>query len=158
MYFLKLLIVIFFSQVFCDNIIYYKKNLHNLYTEQLNKLIPIIIKNEYEFIYKQIINNAIIGLNELKFTIFCGPIFINNLYQLNKEFILNGGSEHNKDELPIHMYKDIMNILSKNNFTNKVLDKIKQTFPDIYITISHYYNFTDNLENDYRKCNFNKIL
>lgn len=130
MLFIKLFII-FLTKVFCKENIYYKKNLRDLYEKETIRKIQEIIDNKYKCIYENIIGIAKVGYNEFKFTIFCeGEI---------------GG------QLPEHFKKHMFNILPEEKFTTKILDKIKETFPDI--TINKIEIKYPNNNGHYGKCN-----
>ena len=132
MIFVILLFINLLKKIFCKENIYYKKNLRDLYEKETIKIIQEIIDNKYKIIYENIINTAKYGLNESKFTIFC-----------EKEI----GSQ-----LPEHIQKHMFNILPKENFTTKILDKIKETFPDSTINkVEKKYD--PNIDGHYGKCN-----
>jgi hypothetical protein len=140
---IKLLFIIFFTQVICYEMVYYKKNLRGLYEKEINTIIQQIIENEYKYIYETVINYAKVGFNELNFTIFDGCINdygSNMISKIKKQNHILGTGTVIGGQLPDNMLKHIFNILSKDNFTSKVLDKFNQVFPDSNITYNQYVN------------------
>ena len=139
---LKLLFVIFFTQVICYEMIYYKKNLRDLYEKEIYRIIQQIIDNEYKFIYGFVIHYATIGFNDLNFTIFdsCRNDYSSiHLEKFKSKNNILGGTVIGS-QLPDNILKKIFNILSKDDFESKVLDKLNHVFPDGNITYIQYVN------------------
>jgi len=132
--FITLIFIIFLTQVI-SNQIFNKENLRDLYKKETDMMINNIINKKYESIYLQITENAKYGFSEIKSTIFCEND-IKSITQL---------------ELPYHMIKYMFTISSKDNFTTKILDKIKKTFPDINVTSSIQKLNSDEESQSYRE-------
>lgn len=156
----KFIIFIFLSYInlsLCDEIPgpgqkVYKNQLRGAYDEQKNIFIHTIVHDEFKWIYSSILQNAKqkSGSNEIHVSILCVPehsivdnekyIYNDNYVYHNREasifkecwnydiIIYNGIIAQSLSEVK-KIYK-----LTNDQLVLNVVDKLKQTFPDINIT------------------------
>lgn len=117
----------------------YSWQLRGMFDKEKDKLTHTYINMEYENIYSNIIQNAILGKTEIKFTILCWNE--HDRHPIIKSVI--------SDDIirKIDIYQ-----LSKENISIAILHKIKITFPDANITME-----TDSSINNYNKCIYYNI-
>lgn len=135
---MKFFIILFTSfivNILCNSNnykIYNKSQLRNLFEEEKNKLIQMLIDGTFNNIYTNVIYCASTNINKFKFAIFCcSDMHITCIHQRSH---------------PIPEYYNI-NITS---IIPSILIKIKDIFPDIEITTEPFHNIDDN--------NYNKLI
>lgn len=106
-YLLHILVLSFDS--FDKNLIY-KHQLRGLIEKERNREIEQIVSREYGKIHNQVLQEAKIGNSQLKFKILCFNVTEN----INDPTLAT-----------IKMYK-----IPLDTLTNKIMDKLKETFPD----------------------------
>ena len=158
----KFIIFIFLSYInliLCDERIspdqqIYNSQLRGFYDEQKNIYIQTIVYDEFKWIYSSILRNAKkkSGSNEIHVSILCSPQFT---IIDNEKYIYYGNYDDHNNKQGSTIFKECWNYdtiiyngdtaqhlsiinkiykLTNDQLVLNVVDKLKQTFPDINIT------------------------
>ncbi len=141
-----LLFIYYILNVFGTPDTIYTHQLRGMFENEKNRLTDTYIHMEYENIYSNIIQRAIIGETEIRFSILC----VNQHYRHRDMPYLHTLISSILDDSilrKIELYK-----LSKEIIGFTILHKIKKTFPDANITLE-----TDNSDANQSKCVYYKL-
>jgi len=119
--------------VFSDkHMVYTNYQLRGMFDKEKNKITQYLIDKEYDNIYNGVLQQAIVGKTELRFTILC--------FNEHEKHNLDIKTSLDDDNLrKIQLYK-----ISNQIISTKIIDKLKNTFVDIEIITE--INNTDNPE------------
>jgi len=139
-----LLFIAFLGKSFANFVVpqkkHYKTELRALFEKEKNRVLFNLVESEFEYIYKNIISSAKQGKTKIHFVI----LSLQTIYQFKNQAILQ--NENGMLQIIQEIYKPPISEL-----VDKIVDKLKYTFPDSNITYwkkpkqeyndPNYYNY-----------------